>query len=385
MPKEFQRPTVDQWDLTVVDRINILSMEASLDVVGNDEGGLQTKIHATLQLNLPTKSLMVSALAALPTEDFGYIFFADDFTWKKSSGKILSVMVVLNCGFLRLFEWPLRLEPLSRLEMKNGQLQFNLVGMQDPVLEDSCVLLKRMKANYLFRESEVTESLCATDGKAEALQKALLQQLARFKDSRAEKWRYGTHLAGKPQYVLPTDTVQSNLLTIVDGLTWGKLRAHRGEQLQSHPVLLQSAASDEAVSARTETKQAAGSAGNAEGQTSQRSAQHTRRTAPKVPSHRGSFEAQACRAQVDLDTFQYPPETHGNASIRLVIPATPVGDVHVVIEHIQVVSFDIVGKLVRNSDTTFLFEIEGADGPGTAQAHVEGHPGQIERIMIFLL
>ena len=80
---------------------------------------------------------------------------------------------------------------------------------------------------------------------------------------------------------------------------------------------------------------------------------------PRTLSQKGSFESKACRAQEELDSIRYPPEKYGNASIRMVIPATPIGDVHFLIEKIQVVSLDIAASLVRNSDTTFSFELGG--------------------------
>ena len=45
---------------------------------------------------------------------------------------------------------------------------------------------------------------------------------------------------------------------------------------------------------------------------------------------------------------------------------------HLLIEKIQVVSLDITASLVRNSDTTFSFELGGSDGPGTVNVYVQG-------------
>ncbi|CAE7737886.1 rngB, partial [Symbiodinium sp. CCMP2456] len=87
---------------------------------------------------------------------------------------------------------------------------------------------------------------------------------------------------------------------------------------------------------------------------------------------KGGFESAACRAQEELDSIRYPAEMYGNASMRMVMTATPIGDVHLLIEKIQVVSFDIVGSLVRNSDATFSFELGGSDGPGTVDIYVQG-------------
>ena len=103
-----------------------------MDVVGNDKGSLQIKIGGTLQMRMDAKSVAASAMAALPIVDFGYVFFADEFTWYKSSGKVYKVMAVLSCGYLRLLQWPLRSDPLKRLEMKTEQLQFDL-GEDDDV------------------------------------------------------------------------------------------------------------------------------------------------------------------------------------------------------------------------------------------------------------
>ena len=366
VPPEFQRPTANEPDMTLIDRILIAYGNVSLDVVGNEQGGLHLKIQSMLQMTLDVKAIMVSALAAPPTQDFGYVFFADEFIWKDNDGKnARTVMAVLNCGFLRLLEWPLRSDRLSRLEMTHGQLQVNLVGMKKPsfdIYEEPCVLIKRMKPGFLYGQSEVTERLCATRDKAHALYNALQLQLRRLDDIHAAQWGYGTHDAEKPQYVLPPDTVQANLLSVVDEFTWGKLPA--GGQLKSHPVLLQTATDSEASSSEAHSKSSSTRESLAK--------PHKIRAPVKVPTRKGSFESKACRAQEELDTIRYPPEDHGNASIRMVVPATPIGDVHFLIEQIQVVSFDVVGKLVRNSDTTFLFEIEGRDGPGIVHAYVQG-------------
>ncbi|CAE7554142.1 unnamed protein product [Symbiodinium sp. CCMP2592] len=370
VPAEFQRPTTSQPDMTVVDRIEQVGGSGTVDVVGNDKGSLQIKIGGTLQMRMDAKSVAASALAALPTVDFGYVFFSDEFTWHKSSGKVYKVMAVLSCGYLRLLEWPLRSDPLKRLEMKSEQLQFDLAKMtMYPTLEDKelgpCLLLERKKDNLLWGSSDVTERLCAARSQAQALGKAIAMQLRRFDtkfhNPQAVDWRYGTHVAGKPQYVLPQDTVQTNLLTVLDRHTWSKTVGGSSHPALARPALLETAASR--ISAQEADSQE---------MPQQEKAQRHWTELPKTLTQKGSFESKACRAQEELDSIRYPPEKYGNASIRMVIPATPIGDLHLLIEKIQVVSFDIVGSLVRNSDTTFSFELGGSDGAGTVNVYVEG-------------
>ena len=60
--------------MTVVDRIGQVAGSVSLDVAGEAKGSLQIKIGGTLQMTLDVKSVVASALAGLPTEDFGYAF-----------------------------------------------------------------------------------------------------------------------------------------------------------------------------------------------------------------------------------------------------------------------------------------------------------------------
>ncbi|CAE7568075.1 unnamed protein product [Symbiodinium pilosum] len=278
-------------------------------------------------------------------------------------------MAVLNCGFLRLFQWPLRSDSMRRLEMNKGQAQYSLVDMKKaPSFQEArpghppCILLTRVKAGLLFGEKAVTEGLCATGGKAEALFRALQQQMQRFQDSHAKQWSYGTHPAAKPQYVLPTGTAQMNLLEVLNGFTWSEFRPDVTSHPVHNPVLLQVSKDSQDGVGSEEALVKSSRPG--------KTAKPTK--TPKAPSKTGSFEAKACRAQEDLNTHRYPPEDYGNASVRLVFPATPIGDVHLLIQKIQVVQFDIVGELVRNSDTTFLFEITGKEGPGTAFAYVEG-------------
>ncbi|CAE7800733.1 unnamed protein product [Symbiodinium sp. CCMP2456] len=366
VPVEFRRPTTSQLDMTVVDRIQQVGGSVSVNIVGNDKGSLPIKISGTLQMRLDVKSVAASALAALPTEDFGYVFFADEFTWHKSSGKVYKVMAVLSCGYLRLLEWPLRSDPLKRLEMKTEQLQFDLAKMTShPTIEDKelgpCLLLTRRKDGFFVGYSDVTERLCAARRQVQALGKAIAMQIRRFDtkfhNPQAVDWRYGTHVAGKPQYVLPQDTAQTNLLLALDNHTWSKTQGS-----SSHPALLQAAATSKisfrSVTEGHEMPQHVG-------------ARHWTEL-PKTLTQKGSFESKACRAQEELDSIRYPPEKYGNASIRMVIPETPIGDVHLLIEKIQVVSFHIVGSLVRNSDTTFSFELGGSDGPGTVDIYVQG-------------
>ncbi|CAE7245788.1 unnamed protein product, partial [Symbiodinium microadriaticum] len=369
VPAEFQRPTTSRLDMTVVDRIEQVGGNVSVNIVGNDKGSLPIKIGGTLQMRLDVKSVAASALAALPTQDFGYVFFADEFTWHKSSGKVYKVMAVLSCGYLRLLEWPLRSDPLKRLEMKTEQLQIDLAKMtRHPTIEDKelgpCLLLERRKDNMLWGYSDVTERLCAARSQAQALGKAIAMQIRRFDtkfhNPQAADWRYGTHVAGKPQYVLPPDTVQTNLLTVLDRHTWSKTQGG-----SSHPALLEAAATSR-ISSRSSRSVTEG----------HEMPQHVRARRwtelPKTLTQKGSFESKACRAQEELDSIRYPPEKYGNASIRMVIPATRIGDLHLLIEKVQVVSFDVIGNLVRNSDTTFSFELGGIDGPATVDVYVEG-------------
>jgi len=375
VPAEFQRPTSSQSDMTVVDRIEQVGGSGSVDVVGNDKGSLQIKIGGTLQMRMDAKSVAASAMAALPIVDFGYVFFADEFTWYKSSGKVYKVMAVLSCGYLRLLQWPLRSDPLKRLEMKTEQLQFDLAKMTTyPTLEDKelgllqgpCLLLERKKDGLLWGSSDVTERLCAARSQVQALGKAIAMQLRRFDtkfhNPQAVDWRYGTHVAGKPQYVLPQDTVQTNLLTVLDRHTWSKTVGGSSHPAPARPALLEIAAS------RISSKSVA----EGQGMPQHERAQGHWTALPRTLSQKGSFESKACRAQEELDSIRYPPEKYGNASIRMVIPATPIGDVHFLIEKIQVVSLDIAASLVRNSDTTFSFELGGSDGPGTVNVYVQG-------------
>ncbi|CAE7289464.1 unnamed protein product, partial [Symbiodinium necroappetens] len=354
VPAEFQRPTTSRLDMTVVDRIEQVGGNVSVNIVGNDKGSLPIKIGGTLQMRLDVKSVAASALAALPTQDFGYVFFADEFTWHKSSGKVYKVMAVLSCGYLRLLEWPLRSDPLKRLEMKTEQLQIDLAKMtRHPTIEDKelgpCLLLERRKDAMLWGYSDVTERLCAARSQAQALGKAITMQIRRFDtkfhNPQAADWRYGTHVAGKPQYVLPQDTVQTNLLTVLDRHTWSKTQGG-----SSHPALLEAAATSR-ISSRSSRSVTEG----------HEMPQHVRARhwteLPKTLTQKGSFESKACRAQEELDSIRYPPEKYGNASIRMVIP---------------VVSFDVIGNLVRNSDTTFSFELGGIDGPATVHVYVDG-------------
>ena len=173
---------------------------------------------------------------------------------------------------------------------------------------------------------------------------------------------YGTHVAGKPQYVLPQDTVQTNLLTVLDRHTWSKTVGGSSHPAPARPALLEIAAS------RISSKSVA----EGQGMPQHERAQGHWTALPRTLSQKGSFESKACRAQEELDSIRYPPEKYGNASIRMVIPATPIGDVHFLIEKIQVVSLDIAASLVRNSDTTFSFELGGSDGPGTVNVYVQG-------------
>ncbi|CAE7773231.1 rngB, partial [Symbiodinium sp. CCMP2456] len=369
LPTEFQRPTSSQLDMTVVDGIDQVAGSVSLDVVGEAKGSLQIKIGGTLQMTLDVKSVMASALAGLPTEDFGYAFFADEFEFYKSDYQSRQVMAVLSCGYLRLLEWPLRIEPLKRLDMNSGQRQYDLTKLRGyPTLEKdpqlgTCLVVHYTKEDCFF-SCDKTERLCGEADKAEALYKAIKLQMHRFEhgmkvhESQAVKWRFGTHVVGKPHFVLPQDTVQANLQTVMKMHTWSKTRGG-----SSHPALLEAAAASRISSFVAEGSEVA-IARHAN------TVEEERRM--ETPTEKGSFESKACRAQEELDSIRYPPEKYGNASMRMVIPATPIGDVHLLIEKIQVVSFDIVGSLVRNSDTTFSFELGGSDGPGTVDIYVQG-------------
>ncbi|CAE7554167.1 unnamed protein product [Symbiodinium sp. CCMP2592] len=371
LPAEFQRPTTSQLDMTVVDGIDEIGGSVSLDVAGGEKGSLQIKIGGTLQMKVDAKSLVTSALAGLPSVDFGYAFFADEFSWYNKDWEERSVMAVLSCGYLRLLQWPLRIEKLKRLEMKKGQRQYDLTKLRGyPTFEKdpqmgSCVLVHFSKG---LIGSDVTERLCGRGGKAEALYKAVKLQMHRFENGRqvhkapqAVTWKFGTHVAGKPQYVLPQDKVQANLQTIFKEHTWSKTHGGSG-----HPALLQAASTSRISSLVAEGREVDIAQHDAN------TGEEEHRMEAPTPTEKGSFESQACRAQQELDSIRYPPEKYGNASIRMVMPATPIGDVHLLIEKIQVVSFDVVGSLVRNSDTTFSFELGGSDGPGTVNVYVQG-------------
>ena len=370
LPAEFQRATTSQLDMTVVDRIDQIGGSVSLDVAGAEKGSLQIKIGGTLQMKVDAKSVVASALAGLPTVDFGYAFFADEFSFYDKDWEERTVMAVLSCGYLRLFQWPLRLEKLKRLEMKSGQRQYDLTKLRGyPTFEKDpqvgpCVLVHFQKG---FFGSDVTERLCGAGGKAEALYKAVKLQMRRFEHGRqvhkaqAVNWKFGTHVAGKPQYVLPQDKVQANLQTIFEKYTWSKTHGGSGR-----PALLQAAATSRISSLVAEGREVDIAQHDAN------TGEEERRMEAPTTTEKGSFESKACRAQEELDSIHYPPEKYGNASIRMVIPATPIGDVHLLIEKIQVVSLDITASLVRNSDTTFSFELGGSDGPGTVNVYVQG-------------
>eukprot|EP00439_Symbiodinium_sp_Y106_P075214 s902_g14.t2 len=370
LPAEFQRATTSQLDMTVVDRIDQIGGSVSLDVAGAEKGSLQIKIGGTLQMKVDAKSVVASALAGLPTVDFGYAFFADEFSFYDKDWEERTVMAVLSCGYLRLFQWPLRLEKLKRLEMKSGQRQYDLTKLRGyPTFEKDpqvgpCVLVHFQKG---FFGSDVTERLCGAGGKAEALYKAVKLQMRRFEHGRqvhkaqAVNWKFGTHVAGKPQYVLPQDKVQANLQTIFEKYTWSKTHGGSGR-----PALLQAAATSRISSLVAEGREVDIAQHDAN------TGEEERRMEAPTTTEKGSFESKACRAQEELDSIHYPPEKYGNASIRMVIPATPIGDVHLLIEKIQVVSLDITASLVRNSDTTFSFELGGSYGPGTVNVYVQG-------------
>ena len=229
VPDEYQRPTGPP-PLGFLERVLTLNGTLSLDVEGTPLNGVRFSSRGRKRASLDVKPVLTGALAGRPKHDTGYVFWAGalerftDSTAKTGS----AVRVVLNCGFLRLFAWPL--DPhnnLQRVEGGSGQWQIDVRDLEKYaplVLTDKdaqpswqCLMLTRLQSSgYMWRSSVTSEQLCGPKEEVDRLYGALQLQSTRFEDSRAAAWRYGTHDIHNAEFLLPRGRETTNLQQVGD-------------------------------------------------------------------------------------------------------------------------------------------------------------------------
>eukprot|EP00930_Biecheleria_cincta_P104384 TRINITY_DN9664_c0_g2_i3.p1 TRINITY_DN9664_c0_g2~~TRINITY_DN9664_c0_g2_i3.p1 ORF type:complete len:1661 (+),score=331.72 TRINITY_DN9664_c0_g2_i3:71-5053(+) len=365
--------------------------------VSGSAGGLSLDLRARTQVTANLGTVLGSFLAGRPTEDFGYAFFADHLTWqrkKDGTEEIISefsVATVLNCGYLRLLEFPLRTKPLARLDMNNGQLELDLTKytaspkiVQRPSGQGgtmTCLMLyssgyEAPKVGSWLSSTKVQDFVCGSQQKIDDLSTAIDLQLRRFRDPRARMWDFGTHNATeKAQHLLTGGRATMDLVEILAA----DPENLRSENKPDVPSSERSASSEIDVSVR-QVLAARGAETNDE---AFNTAQQTVQTAEVKMHHadlsdeqgnrpyigreisRPSPDALKCRAEEALDGKHFPPEEYGDAAIRMSIPESPLDDIYVVVEKIQVMDVKLDIAFKRVSDESFLFEI------GTAEKHAK--------------
>lgn len=361
--------------------------------ISGSANGLSLDFQAKTRVTTNLGTVLGSILAGRPTEDFGYAFFAEHLVWERTmsaSGSTTrnSVAAVLSCGYLRLLEFPLRAEPLARLDMNSGQLQLDIAKYtaspeivhrrSGPDGKDCCVNLYTSGyaaptvGKWWSRPGEVQDALCGGCQKIHDLGAAIALQVRRFHDPRATAWGLGTHNATEAQFVLPEGRATMDLVAILFAYPQ-KLRSVGKPDPPPRSNSTASTQVDVAVQPTPKNRSPDISTDDKVAQTPVEKAVEAERPSNRErrrgyvgdPIQKPSSDALMCRAEEDLDAIIFPPEKYGSAAIRMSIPESPLKDIHIVVEKIQVMNVAMEFHFKRVSDESFLFEI------GTAKKHAK--------------
>ncbi len=227
VPDTNQKPGKDDpdADVGILDKIQDERMHAVVKITGIDENQVFVSAAAYSNMKMQLNPLLRRLLAPEQRQDFGYIFEADLFAHYAGTNRYSKLkMVVLHCGFLRLFDWPLQ-DHGSQTLASNHLIDIDLVSvmkegssrLSPAVAGDSfCVevTFKPPPSKGWFWQQEVSKHhrLCGTHAKVTRLFWAISLQKLRFRDKEAEEENYGSHHAGKDPFFLKHGKVQRNLV-----------------------------------------------------------------------------------------------------------------------------------------------------------------------------
>lgn len=357
--------------------------------VSGSANGLSLDFQAKTQVTANLGKVLGSVLAGRPTEDFGYAFFAEHLVWERTASHTTptrnSVAAVLNCGYLRLLEFPLRKEPLSRLDTSDGQLELDIAKYKDaPVIVDRyagpdetnlecCMDLytsghKAPTVGGWWSRGgshEVKDAVCGSCEKVRDLGAAIALQVRRFQDHRAAAWGFGTHNeSSEKQFNLPAGRTTMDLVEILSA----DPETLRFADTQDVPRSMSTASTQADASRKPMPAEKLHKDISTEGKVTQIAvAELPRGDYVGDEISKPSFDALKCRAEEDLDGLVFPPEKkwYGDAAIRMVIPESPLGEIHVALQTIQIMDVDLDFRFKRVSDNSFLFEL------GTKEKHAK--------------
>eukprot|EP00438_Fugacium_kawagutii_P032499 Skav233899 [mRNA] locus=scaffold435:308812:311870:+ [translate_table: standard] len=228
VPEYFKRPSEAnaEGEKLLLDRFRrgSASISTRMHGDGHHDGTIAFSFSALQTSLVNLQSAFGDLLAPRARQDFGYIFAADLFQhYKGFDKKSKLAMAVLHCGFLRIFHWPLRDHASERLsfhylsdidivsaEMEEGS-NVTMAGQQRKCLRLST---DETSSSWFWkqRKRRVAHFLCSTAEAVAIMTAAINLQKLRFRDPRAVEWNYGSHDAGKEQYLLQDGQVQRNLL-----------------------------------------------------------------------------------------------------------------------------------------------------------------------------
>eukprot|EP00930_Biecheleria_cincta_P096535 TRINITY_DN88365_c0_g1_i1.p1 TRINITY_DN88365_c0_g1~~TRINITY_DN88365_c0_g1_i1.p1 ORF type:complete len:1664 (-),score=262.62 TRINITY_DN88365_c0_g1_i1:4-4995(-) len=380
LPQAFARPSEAKPPLSPVVLAPAAVGNISVTVVGNSNS-LTFDMETDLRVSLDTSRVSEYLFNPAVTEDFGYVFFAHEFRLRRESEgqgekraevQVSQVIAVVSCGFMRLLEAPLPTKPTRRID---APALIDLTKyLEAPVLEprasEACLDVYssgQPTKNSWRSRTRKRHLLCSTDpDPLSRLREAIQMQVRRFQDGRARAWNFGTHPTEREQYVLPSDRVAADLSNILQTPRTVATESRRSTNQSRTDLLLQHAVEKRAMAREPELLTAdLVSSALAESVllevldgTGRSDRSHSVQLASGPET---SIDRQRCQAQEHLDSWFFPPEEFGEAAIRTTFPGTAIGDVHLVVDKIQVINFEMDLKLERRGDRVFTFEISGRE------------------------
>eukprot|EP00933_Yihiella_yeosuensis_P035363 TRINITY_DN2887_c2_g1_i6.p1 TRINITY_DN2887_c2_g1~~TRINITY_DN2887_c2_g1_i6.p1 ORF type:complete len:1700 (-),score=303.37 TRINITY_DN2887_c2_g1_i6:238-5280(-) len=364
LPLKFRRPLYKVTPKTLLNLAPSAGGGVFVDVQGKKDR-LEFEVRAKVNVNVEASMILKQALVDRSSVDYGYVFFAGAFERSgKTEGEVESVLAVVSCGYLRIFQLPLPDNPKSMLDFSDENQQIDLTEFDGEFGPNGqCIHIRTSKKGF-WRSSVTKVSLCQSHGySARKLFDAIQLQVTRLNTPLSKANNYGTHKAYDPDFTLPKMTATTDLYKILTNprayIEPAGATSEWGEALETHPL------SDLPEASLLEK-----SGGNVS-----KSIDAKGSLLEHSESDGGvSMDAKTCRAQEDLNRKYFPPEKFGDAAIRMVVPATPIGDIHVKLDHIHLRHFQFKVHLRRNTDTTFSFEVTGVNGEkdGNLKAFIRG-------------
>ncbi|CAE7796406.1 Atrnl1, partial [Symbiodinium microadriaticum] len=312
VPEAFrQKQSIVPAELDMQKTLTQAHLGVSLSFFGevdasSGEDLLNVSAGVVLRATLDLGSAFWRAVTTRREKDFGFVHASRSGTWGTvEPGKLPThpVLLDIGCGQLRICDASQGAEPY-----KNLMRSVDVYDLLDDSADDigPCMFIESLAGpkNYF----------CAEEESIEFVREALALQLGRFRaigsamaDAKAQDNKsFAVQRVSGYAAVAPSEPVE-----IFADTTWFR---------QFNPIDMKSWFPDLPTVHAEEAETPL-----------QRWARATECVTVKD-------DRQACRAQEELDSIRYPPEMYGNASIRMVMPEA---------------------LSVRNSDTTFSFELGG--------------------------